>query len=91
MKLTNNDQAILIRWGYTRNDFSQIEHAMRNDTTIYTVDDVPIIRDEAIRRLGRETWLSGIARSAFHATCVRETEDGESVYFDSSKLFQSCR
>lgn len=36
-----------------------------------------------------EVYLSGISRSAFHWSSVRETKtEGMSVYFDSSKLFR---
>jgi len=47
-----------------------------------------ISREDAIKILGMETYLSGIARSAFHWNSVRDSENGESVYFDSSKLFK---
>ena len=46
-----------------------------------------ITRDEAVTRLGRLDYLSGIARSAFHFTAMRITEDGKVILFDSSRLF----
>lgn len=48
---------------------------------------VGITRDEAVTRLGRLDYLSGIARSAFHFTAMRITEDGKVILFDSSRLF----
>ena len=50
-------------------------------------DGAPITRDEAVTRLGRLDYLSGIARSAFHFTAMRITEDGKVILFDSSRLF----
>ena len=48
-----------------------------------------ISRKEAIELLGRETWLSGLDRSAFHWSAMRQTKDDKGyVYFDSSKLFK---
>ena len=51
------------------------------------MDGAPITRDEAVTRLGRLDYLSGIARSAFHFTAIRITEDGKVILFDSSRLF----
>jgi len=47
-----------------------------------------ISREDAIKILGMETYLSGIARSAFHWSACRENEKGDIVSFDSSKLFE---
>ena len=42
-----------------------------------------------IEILGREAYLSGTSRSAFHWSCVRETDKiGVLIYFDSSRLFK---
>ena len=44
---------------------------------------------EAIEYLGKETFLSGIRRSAFHYTSTRETPDGKYlIHFDSSIIFK---
>lgn len=54
-----------------------------------TGEEYPIDVDEAIKKLGVRTFLSGISRSAFHWNCTRETPDGKGrVYFDSSKRFK---
>ena len=74
MKITKEEKMYLERCGYGRKDFAQIQEA-------------PITRDEAVTRLGRLDYLSGIARSAFHFTAMRITEDGKVILFDSSRLF----
>ncbi len=92
MKLTDNDKKILMDWGYFEEDLSQIEKATRR--TIYTISrsgekegKIPCLK--AVELLGRETFLSGIARSAFHASSVRNIENtNDKIYFDSSSLFK---
>ncbi|AAK79136.1 hypothetical protein BJV85_002835 [Clostridium acetobutylicum] len=42
---------------------------------------------KALEVLGRKTYLSGICRSAFYWSAVRNN-NSEEVYFDSSKLFK---
>lgn len=93
MKLTNKDKEYLKKLGYTSIDFAQIEQA--TGKTNYTLCDensgkeTTINREKAIEVLGREKYLSGISRSAFHWSAVRETEtENIYVYFDSSKLFR---
>lgn len=88
MGLTAKDRKFLLSWGYEERDFQQIERATRKSNTSYTLGVTPIDREEAIQLLGRENYLSGIARSAFHSSAVRETDDGRTVYFDSSRLFK---
>ena len=91
MKLTNEDKALLLDWGYPEEDFAQIEEAFQKSKTTYELGDFRISREEAIRLLGRRQYLSGVARSAFHRTAAREvpmSTSGEVVYFDSSKLFK---
>lgn len=86
MELTKQDKKLLLSWGYTEQDFPQIEAAMNPNNTQYTFNDSPINREQAIFLLGWEEYLSGIARSAFHWSAVREIEDGQEVCFDSSNL-----
>ena len=88
VKLTLKDKALLRSWGHTEDDLSQIETAIHSSKTQYTLEGVPIDREEALRLLGREKYLSGISRSAFHYSAVRETYDGKCVSFDSSRLFK---
>lgn len=88
MKLNKEDKALLTIWGYSEEEFSQIEDALQKRMTKYELVDTTISREKAIRILGREVFISGIARSAFHYTAARQTADGQIVYFDSSKLFK---
>ena len=86
MKLTNEDKAILSKFGHKKGDFKQIEEAISK--TEYWVGDERISLTEVLEILDRETYLSGIARSAFHWSACRENEKGDIVSFDSSKLFE---
>ena len=81
MKLTKEDKALLTSWGYSENDFLQIEKATKKTMTTYELSCKIISREEVIQILGRTEYLSGIARSAFHGSASRGN-----VYFDSSKL-----
>ena len=87
MRLTNADKSLLQSWGYSDRDISQIEKAAHSRNTIYHMDGLRICRDYAIQVLGREEYLSGLSRSAFHATAERTTIDGaHTVSFDSYPL-----
>lgn len=90
MKLTQSDINLLKNWGHPDSDIRQIEEATA--VTSYTLiegdeKEEKISRNEAMSVLGREDYLSGISRSAFHWTSMRGKE-GRQVYFDSSRLFQ---
>ena len=88
MKLNNDDKIWLLELNHTEEDFWQIEQALNVNITKYKIDGIPISRNEAIRRLGRKQFISGISRSAFHYSAARETADGKVVLFDSSRLFK---
>lgn len=85
MKLTNKDRKLLIKWGHDEKDFNQIEEATRK--TVYEMNGKRIPRKKALEVLGKEEYLSGISRSAFHQSAVRNNND-KIIYFDSSKLFK---
>ena len=94
MKLTNADKAYILSIGFPKEDLEQIEAAV--DNTKYTLilgngRERPLTRLGAMRKLGRQTFLNGISRSAFHWTAMRETkgERVEHVYFDSSDFLRS--
>lgn len=92
MKLIKEDKESLLKNGYTEKDFPQIEAAMLKKNTKYKLNDKLISREEAIAILGREKYVSGISRSAFHWSAVRQVKEGsyeELIYFDSSNLFRS--
>ena len=99
MTFTDKDKAFLLEkvYGGTKaafdEDLRQIEEAA--DCTTYEVfknnqdeKGKPITRLGAIRLLGREAWLSGLARSAFHWDACRFLDDGRLVLFDSRALFR---
>lgn len=79
--------------GVPDEDIDEIRDALKYTNYDYlnyrTGENYPIDVDEAIKKLGVRTFLSGISRSAFHWNCTRETPDGKGrVYFDSSKRFK---
>ena len=86
MKLNKEDKALLKEWGHLESDLEQIEEATRK--TKYELNDKNISTKKAIEILGREKYLSGISRSAFHWTALRSNDNNESVFFNSSKLFE---
>ena len=88
MKLTKKDIQLITSWGFPEEDLKQIERATTKTKTIYEFKCKEISRDEAIEILGRDQYLSGICRSAFHYTSARYNDKNETVYFNSSKLFQ---
>lgn len=95
MKLTESDIAYLKELGETEDeDFAQVEKAAAKTT--YTLIDKNsgakkrIGYKQAIEMLGRETFLSGLDRSAFHWDSIRETIDGKHyVSFDSKAFLKS--
>ena len=88
MELEKEDRAFLAALGYDEHDLPQIEDALHASRTTYSLDGEPITRAQALHLLGRESYLAGISRSAFHFTAVQSTENGKTVGFDSYKLFQ---
>ncbi len=86
MKLNKEDKELLIEWGYLDEDLDQIERATTK--TVYEINDKKISAKKAIELLGREKYLSGIGRSAFHWSATRSNDNNETVFFDSSKLFE---
>ena len=74
----------------TEEDKEQIKRASKlTDYTLINEDDTKekICRKKAIEILGKELYVSGLERSAFHWTAFR-TKDNIGVLFDSSKLFK---
>lgn len=86
MKLNNKDKEELKSMGYSDENVCQIEEAITK--TVYEMNGKKISAKKALEVLGRDEYLSGISRSAFHWSAVRNNKEGEKVYFDSSKLFK---
>lgn len=93
--LTEDEQAKLIFMGYYESDVVQIDKAVEvTDFRLFEKGESLLKRGKKITAkkartlLGAETFLSGIGRSAFHFTSVRELPDGREVFFNSSALFR---
>ncbi len=88
MKLTDWDTEYLKKCGYLEKDLKQIEEATKK--TVYKINHKGrISAKKACSLLGREAYLSGISRSAFHGSACSEIGDsGNVVLFDSAKLFE---
>lgn len=73
----------------TKEDKEQIKRALK--CTKYRLcgdyTTTKISRKEAIEILGKELFVSGLERSAFHWTALRTNGD-KSILFDSSDLFK---
>lgn len=86
-QLTEQDKAILLRWGYPESELQQIQDAC-NEARITLTNDLGkkrrITAKVADRVLGREQFLSGISRAAFHCDATRVTPEGMGVHFDLS-------
>lgn len=95
-KLTNDDKSYLKRIGFNERDFIQIEQAL-NDVDL-SITDNDIIRgcktrkcgvDRSIEVLGRETFISGLSRAAYHATATRVSENKRfEIHFDLCKWWR---
>lgn len=90
MKLTKKEIEILYGYGYPDEDIPQIEEAI-SKTKYYDCDNLGHEKRISIKKakelLGIESFLSGIARSAFHFTSFREYNDTHGIFFDSYNLF----
>lgn len=84
-KLTKKDKEYLLKIGYRPEDFRQIEEA---EYKYYLDYEKRITVDEAIKKLGREGWLSGIGRACFHASSVRDCKRGKCIVYINSDTFE---
>lgn len=85
MKLTEMMRKTLREWGHPENEIDQIERA--TEVTTYERNGRDISEEDARRLLGTRVWLSGLSRSAFHWDAARIDRYGQTVSFDSRKLF----
>lgn len=85
MKLTDKMRETLREWGHPENEIEQIERA--TEVTTYERNGRTITEEDARRLLGTRVWLSGLSRSAFHWDAARIDRYGQTVSFDSRKLF----
>lgn len=89
MKVNENDSQYLLSLGYNRRDIAKIKFAVSQSKYIHGCDIIS--SDKAVKIVGREAFLSGIAESTFYETALREPldqTDYRMVCFDSSILFE---
>ena len=93
-KLTKADIELLMNWGYLKEDITDIQYRLPYlRCYLYNEKDgseVRISRKKAIELIGREQFLSGLGRCAFHWDALKIVEGTNlSVFFDMSKYFRS--
>lgn len=87
--VTKEDVVYLSKLGYSKKEIDQIKYAAIR--TKYVHGSKLISATKAIEILGKEEFLSGLCRSAFHYTALREPldkNDFNMVLFDSSEMFR---
>ena len=85
MVLSKKEKQQLLNWGYKPEDIPCIEEAINNGMEFITLfpngeDRNHITPEGAKRILGTEAFLSGVGRSTFHSTAIRENGKRQ-VYF----------
>jgi hypothetical protein len=88
MKLTNKDKDLLIKRGYRNDDLTEIENSRFRFEMFWGTNAIQITQKQALKLLGREDFISGIARATFHSTSVRNIKDfgdDSGVYFKKIK------
>lgn len=93
MKTTKEMENYFLRIGHPKEDLWQLKKAIREaDLTLTdkkSGKETKINNEQAVNILGLETFLSGISRSAFHATASRDSKDGKyNVSFDLHKWWK---
>lgn len=78
MRLTIKAKHYLLVLGYNKEDFADIENGRYRYLYNYERE---IAGETAIRRLGVENWLSGVARACFHRTAVRTCRYGNDIIY----------
>lgn len=92
MNLSEKDKNHLVKkLKYKKEDIPQIEKCLKKtrfelEKTDKSVSEISAA--DARKILGDDKFLSGMGRSSFHSSSVRQTEDGSSIYFDSSRFFK---
>lgn len=91
MKLTNKDKNYLSSIGYHNDDFDVIERVSKKmEYEMFSKKDngnepieVKITEKQALSLLGRESFLTGLARATFYDSAVRTIDSNSNlaVYF----------
>ena len=85
MILSKKDKEQLLNWGYKPEDIPVIEDAINNGMKFITLFPNGLNRNHitaegAKRLLGTKEFLSGVGRSTFHSSAIRE-HNKKQVYF----------
>ncbi len=86
MKLNEKEIETLRKWKYSDKEIAQISLAA--EVTRYERLKREFPEKKAKELLGTNIWLSGLARSAFHATAARIDKHGIPIYFDSCSMWK---
>jgi hypothetical protein len=87
MEFTKEDIAKLLGFGHRKSELKQLQEAAI--VCKYTdEDDRRISATKVLEMIGRDQWLSGISRAAFHFTCGRGEHGKNYVHFDCNDLFR---
>lgn len=85
-KLTKQDKKMLLNWGHAEQDFPWIQKAANSGCRYKNEKGEQLTTEQVIKILGREEWLSGLARAAYHWTSER-VHNGIWVSFDCSSMY----
>ena len=92
MKLTKKDKDLLIKRGYQSYEMAEIENSRFRYEMFWNTNGlqsaIQVTQKQAIKMLGREDFISGIARATYHDTAVRYIKDdnnGSGIYFKNKK------
>lgn len=95
MKWNKKDIENLKKNGFDKDDIAQIKTSGRylKLYILYENEEVNksmqrITQKEAIDILGKDTFISGMSRAAFHFTSTR-TNNYRTIYFDCSSMFKN--
>ena len=87
--LTAKEKSQLKEKGYSTSDLNEITRGIKITKYILILEKKTkeISEEEAIKRLGREEWLKGIAKSSFNMESIREGLKGERIML-KTKLYR---
>lgn len=86
--LKNGDVSLLKEWGCEMKDIYRIDEVFEY-TSFETSRGKKVSASTARRMLGTPAFLSGLSRSAFHTTSLRDCANGKgNVYIDSREYFR---
>lgn len=88
MRLTSEEKEILRSMGYVDWDLQQIEEASKvTSYTLCTPEERMISEMEALKFMGRKTFLSGLARSTFSGSAYRKCLERKGIVRINSDCF----